>query len=62
MMILIPFISYQGFCHVCQMGYYYPGGDCMAPPEDERPLKCALCKGKGLKADAMKHEEKNPIT
>jgi predicted amidophosphoribosyltransferase len=36
--------TYQGFCHSCQKGYYYPAGDCMAEPSDSRALKCALCK------------------
>lgn len=35
---------YQGICHNCQMGYYYPGGDAHARIEDSRPLKCAVCK------------------
>jgi len=40
-MKLTPVIHYQGLCHTCQQGYYYPGGDCQAGPDDKRELACA---------------------
>lgn len=40
---LIRLASYQGFCHKCQRGYYYPDGDCNKKRIDEGTLKCAKC-------------------
>ncbi len=34
---------YQGLCHICQEGFFYPGGDCKTSPQDERHLQCAVC-------------------
>lgn len=35
--------TFQGVCHRCQQGYYYPAGDVVAQPEDSRRLQCAVC-------------------
>lgn len=42
-MTLFPLIYYQGLCHKCQKGFYYPGGDRFAKSEDKRELKCVVC-------------------
>jgi len=36
-------IHYQGICHKCQNGFYYPDGDRFAKPDDKRKLKCTVC-------------------
>jgi len=42
-MKVYPKIFYQGICHSCQRGYYYPAGDRFAKPDDKRKLKCVAC-------------------
>lgn len=37
------YICYQGVCHKCQEGYYYPNGDIKEGVGSKKELKCVVC-------------------
>ena len=40
---VVTYISYQGICHKCEYGYYYPGGNSKLKPDDIQKLSCSHC-------------------